>query len=288
MILEICGLISWSLYHQLFQAQAEIHLLKSEYTQARNIYTQIIETNSLDQDVSARAFSLLNMAHIDAMCGDMGEVFQKLNQAKDIFSIYTFPGGINWCRMILADIKLKEGKFDLANVKFQEYLHSIWGTDNQQESFCLERLADITAWPTPEMQTKWPVIYCGHVFKSKDKLALHKALLFLGDVFIADDDGETALNIYTVALEGFTYMDVHCSRAHCMIRLGDLANKQGHVSKAISFWMTARPLFEQSLQAKDVAQIDARLSNVDTAHQKALLQLNTPSSPQLVTEERNI
>jgi hypothetical protein len=61
-----------------------------------------------------------------------------------------------------------------------------------------------------------------------------------------------------------------------MVRLGDLANKQGHTSKAIGFWKTARPLFEQSLQAKDVAQIDVRLS---TAHQKSLLQLTTLSAP---------
>jgi hypothetical protein len=64
-----------------------------------------------------------------------------------------------------------------------------------------------------------------------------------------------------------------------MIRLGDLANKQGHISKAISLWQTARPLFEHSLQAKYVAQIDARLSSVETAHQKALLELATLHVP---------
>jgi hypothetical protein len=64
-----------------------------------------------------------------------------------------------------------------------------------------------------------------------------------------------------------------------MVRLGDLANEQGHTSKAIGFWKTARPLFEQSLQAKDVAQIDVRLSTVDKAHQKSLLQLTTLSAP---------
>jgi hypothetical protein len=74
-------------------------------------------------------------------------------------------------------------------------------------------------------------------------------------------------------------MDVHRSRAKCMVHLGDLANKQGHASKAIGFWTTAHPLFERSLQAKDVAQIDARLSTVDKACQKSLLQLITLSAP---------
>jgi hypothetical protein len=64
-----------------------------------------------------------------------------------------------------------------------------------------------------------------------------------------------------------------------MIRLGDLANEQDHTSKAIGFWTTARPLFERSLQAKDGAQIDVRLSTVDKAHWKSLLQLTTLSVP---------
>jgi hypothetical protein len=61
-----------------------------------------------------------------------------------------------------------------------------------------------------------------------------------------------------------------------MIRLGDLANEQGHTSKAVSLWQTARPLFEQSLQAIDVAQIDVRLSAAEKRDPEALTTLNAP------------
>jgi hypothetical protein len=122
-------------------------------------------------------------------------------------------------------------------------------------------------------------MYCGCAYKSKDKLQLHKALVFLGDMFLATKDDETATNLYIAALEGFTHMDVHHSRAQCMVRLGDLANEQGHTSKAIGFWTTACPLFEWSLQAKDVAQIDVRLLTINKAHQKSLLELTTLSAP---------
>ncbi|KAJ7309476.1 hypothetical protein DFH08DRAFT_899385 [Mycena albidolilacea] len=142
----------------------------------------------------------------------------------------------------------------------------------------LGRLADIKAWQDSEWHTRWPVMYCGYAYKTKDKWALHKALLFLGDVFLATKDNETATNLYIVALEGFTHMDVHRSRAECMVHLGDLANEQGHASKAIGFWKKARPLFEQSLQAKDVAEIDVKLSTVDKICQKSLLQLTTLSA----------
>ncbi|KAJ7796490.1 hypothetical protein B0H14DRAFT_3550792 [Mycena olivaceomarginata] len=181
-----------------------------------------------------------------------------------------------------AENNLERKKFDTAKSKFLESGER----NNQIESFRLERLADIRAWPTSEWQFKWPVVYCGYAYKSKEKLALHKALLFLGDVFIANKDEETATNVYIVALEGFTYMDIHQSRAQCMIRLGDLAEGQGHTSEAIAFWEEARPLFKRSLQAKNVAQIDARLSTVEKAHQKALLELVISHAPvHLVVEE---
>jgi hypothetical protein len=181
--------------------------------------------------------------------------------------------------MIEADIELTEEKFEMAKIKFKEILTFHWGRDNEVELFFLGRLADIRAWPASEWYLSWPVIYCGCAYKYKDKLELHKALLFLGDVFLASKDDETATNLYVVALEGFTHMDVYRSRAQCMVRLGDLANEQGHTSKAIGFWTTARPLFEQSLQAKDVAQIDVRLLAVDKAHLTSLLQLTTLRAP---------
>ncbi|KAJ7846201.1 hypothetical protein B0H14DRAFT_2772974, partial [Mycena olivaceomarginata] len=204
------------------------------------------------------------------------DVYHKLNQAKEIFKKFSSSGEKIYCNMTEADIELREKKFDLAKITFQECLHSIWGTDNEVESFCLERLANITAWPSSEWQFRWPVTYLGYGYKTKDNFALHKALLCLGDVFIINKDGKTAENLYMLALEGFTQMDIHCSRAQCMIRLGDLANKQGHTSKAISLWQTARPLFEQSLQATDVAQIDVKLSAAEKCDQEALTTLTGP------------
>jgi hypothetical protein len=203
--------------------------------------------------------------------------YRKLNKAKDIFQLQIYRPGIIYSTIFEANVELREEKFDSAKVKFLKCLHLARGTYNHGELFCLERLADIGAWPASEWDIRWPVMYCGHAYKSKDKVALHKALLFLGDVFLATKYDETATNLYIVALEGFTHMDIHHSRAQCMVHLGDLASKQGHTSKAINFWTAARPLFERSLQVKDVAQIDARLSTVDKTHQKSFLQLPTLS-----------
>jgi tetratricopeptide (TPR) repeat protein len=283
-ILSICGLSGGQLDYASTISQAENHLLKSEYAQARNIYIKIVETSSPNQNVVSYVTALLNIAQIDTKIGgDAEDVYHKLNQARKIFSTGTaFSLYIALCNTYIvyfnitqADLELREKKFDTAKGKFLKS----GGRDNQIESFCLERLADIRAWPASTWQSRWPVIYCAHAYKSKEKVALHKALLFLGDVFIADKDEETATNAYIVALEGFTHMDIHQSRAQCMIRLGDLAEGQGRISEAIAFWEAAQPLFEQSLQAKDVAQIDARLSTVEKDHQKALLELVTSHAP---------
>jgi hypothetical protein len=55
-------------------------------------------------------------------------------------------------------------------------------------------------------------------------------------------------------------MDVHRSRAECMLRLGDISNSHGDQLKAVELWHTARPLFERSSQAKQVQCVDERLA----------------------------
>ncbi|KAJ7719456.1 hypothetical protein B0H14DRAFT_3170635, partial [Mycena olivaceomarginata] len=275
-ILSICGLAGGTLDQAMVLQQGGIHVQKSEYAQARSINSQIIATVSPAQNPWIYATSLVNIAHIDMMCGDMVDVYHKLNQAKENLNKFAGSRQILSCNIIEADVKLREKKFDLAKIRFRECLHATGGIHNDVESFCLERLADITAWPSSEWQFRWPVTYLAYAYKTKNNFALHKALLCLGDVFIINKDGKTAANLYMLALEGFTQMDVHRSRAQCMIRLGDLANEQGHTSKAISLWQIARPLFERSLQATDVAQIDVRLSAAEKRDQEALTTLTGP------------
>ncbi|KAJ7023860.1 hypothetical protein C8F04DRAFT_1192984 [Mycena alexandri] len=80
-------------------------------------------------------------------------------------------------------------------------------------------------------------------------------------------------------------MDVHCSRAQCMLRLGDLADKRGELSTAIEFWKSARPLFERSSQAKDIAQIDLMLMAVEEAQRETLDKLAKLHPPELLLQE---
>ncbi|KAF8158746.1 hypothetical protein K438DRAFT_1860749, partial [Mycena galopus ATCC 62051] len=268
-LLHICGLLGSRLAHNITLDRAGIHLLKSEYTEARHLFCQVAETTSAEDDSFAYANSLLNVALIDAMTSKVKEdTYHKLQVAQEILRRGSIMI-ITFCDEVQARVELRDEKFASAKAKFQECLCLAWGTDAQVRNSCLEQLANIRAWPVNMWEYKWPIIYLAAT-KLKAKLDLHKALLFLGDVFIANNDENSAANLYQVALAGFTQMDVHHSRAQCMLRLGDLANKSGCTSEAITFWEAARPLFERTLQTKDVAQIDSRLATWEKDHHQAL------------------
>jgi hypothetical protein len=139
--------------------------------------------------------------------------------------------------------------------------------------------------------SNWTTVFLVHSVQRREKLGIYKALQFLGDVLLAQDDQQTATSLFTVALEGFTYMDVHRSRAGCMLRLGDISKGQGNLLKAVEHWTTARPLFEQSSQAKQVNNIDQRLAdvgdNVLEQHRKNLAHLAELTAPSGTVDEIN-
>jgi tetratricopeptide (TPR) repeat protein len=282
-IQAICGMLGGRTDIHIEGGRAEIHLLKSEYMDARSIFTQILQDS--DQDLLVSAHALVDIARIDVIIGAAEQHVQKnLNEATRIFSTLDhFRGGV-LCNMVLADLKLRERDIISAKPLFENVLHLTRGRQNEVISFALERLADRSRWKLKEYTATWPTVYLGHAQQSKRKLDLHKALFFLGDVFISQGDDDTGYSLFTVALEGFVCMDVHHSRAQCLFRLGDLANKKGDFSQAVELWTAARPFFERSSQAKDTAKIDGRLAELENK-QMALVHLAKLHFPETVFEE---
>ncbi|KAJ7855848.1 hypothetical protein B0H13DRAFT_1902893 [Mycena leptocephala] len=240
----ICGMQGGSFDSNIKIVEAQVHLLKSEYTDARSIHTQILQNS--DQDPHECAWALVNIAKIDVMTGATESAVQKyLNGAKTIFSNMKYFGGTS---------DLGRGTSPQ-----QDYIAGLSGKDHEVLTFCLERFADRDRWDSTESRSPW-------LPSTKHFYSLEMCPFPMETTIL-----HTA---YTVAMEGFVFMDVHRSRAQCLLRLGDLANEKGNFSEAAKHWTAARPLFKTSSQAKDVARIDARLTELEH-NQKALMQLHS-------------
>ncbi|KAJ7100546.1 hypothetical protein C8R44DRAFT_859395 [Mycena epipterygia] len=282
-LMQLCGLEGGPLDNGIMVNLAYIHMLKSEYQEARDIHVQLRNKSDPQQEYF-NAFTLMNIAEIDIMLdAEFFDVQKNLENAKTTFGTLGFTSGVNACEITLAALSLRDGKASTAEKVLQNYLKD--GHNSSLKAYCLERLADVSCrtltgihWPYT-----WTVIYLAFAHQGKTKLELYKALGFLGNVFLSQGDEQTAHNLFVVVLERFTYMDIHQSRANCMLHLGDIAKHRGDLVKAEELWKEARPLFERSSQMKDIVQIDTRLASINqdmsTTHQEALVQLTGLRTP---------
>jgi tetratricopeptide (TPR) repeat protein len=167
---------------------------------------------------------------------------------------------------LTAELCLHDGAIGLSNAMFAKCFVSSLDIQQELALLCAERLGDLSTGMNDIPTTlRWTGIFLGLALKCKEKRQTMQAFRCLGQIFSAKGDDETALNLFNVALDGFTFMDVHRWRADCMVRIGDILNDRGEVIKALELWKTARPLFERSSQMKDVIKIDTKIAEVDSA-----------------------
>jgi hypothetical protein len=267
--------------------QAEIHRHKSEYVEARSIHIRILEAASV-QDSHIYGFALVDVAEIDVMVGaPKDEVQRNCDRARTMFETAGFVEGVAMCDVILADLHLREGN-SLAAKTVLARCFKVTLEYSQIQSCCLERLGNASCWGGLDGMLCWPTVFLVHSLNKKEKFGIYKSIQFLGDVFLSQNDEHTATSLFAVALEGFTEMDVHRSRAECMLRLGDISMGHSDRLKAVEFWERARPLFECSSQVKQVQHINERLAGIskDVLEQhRNLARLAELSAPVETIEE---
>jgi hypothetical protein len=120
------------------------------------------------------------------------------------------------CDIILADLYLREGNSLAAKTILKRCL-KVTLEYSQVQTYCLKQLGDARCWGSLDGMSSWTTVFLVHSLKRKESLRIDKALQFLGDLFLSQEDKHTAISLFTVALEGFTQMDVHRSRAECML-----------------------------------------------------------------------
>ncbi|KAJ6521484.1 hypothetical protein DFH09DRAFT_1424951 [Mycena vulgaris] len=286
-LLTHCGMSGSELDSYIMDTQAETHKLKSEYVEARNIRTKLLHGHPIELFPRDHAFNLLNMAELNVLLGaPTEEVQSNIDTAKSIFNSINYLVYEMLCDAVMGALHLREGDLQSAKSLFHKCLSSSWVNYAELVNYCLERFGDRSLWGSTDQS--WTIVYLVHASKSNQKLDLHKALQFLGDLFQAEAAQDTAVSLLTVALEGFTQMDVHCSRAECMLGLGYISRDNGDLLKAAELWRTARSLFERSSQAKKVSLIDEELlripGDVLDEHTRSLALLSDIHAPSAALE----
>jgi tetratricopeptide (TPR) repeat protein len=143
-LLGLCDASGGQLDHTIMTDQAEIHRLKSEYNEAQNIHSRLLEEVSIDQDLYQHAFTLLNIAEIDVSAGAPMENLQKdIQTASKLFNTMGFVLAVTMCETILADLYLREGNIQGAENLLKKCIRSS-RTEAQITSYCLERLGDVS------------------------------------------------------------------------------------------------------------------------------------------------
>jgi tetratricopeptide (TPR) repeat protein len=287
-LVALCGMSGGRLDRSIMNDQAEVYKLKSEYPEAWSILSGLLEVASIEQDPYQHAFALLNISEIEVSIGTPEkDVERNIQTAMNIFNSRGLDMEVTMCETILSDLYLREGNLQTAEILLEKCIKS-WRIQPDIVSYCLERLGNVSRWNVHHASS-WTTVYFVHSLKFKEKLGIYKALQFLGDIFLADDDTETAVSLFAIALEGFTRMDVHRSRAECMLQLGDISRKHGNLLEAVELWEAAKPLFKQSSQAKQVEHIDGRLASIEAnvlvQHQKNLARLAELNAPSKAVED---
>ncbi|KAJ7108613.1 hypothetical protein C8R44DRAFT_803204 [Mycena epipterygia] len=265
-LLLVCGLQGGSADTSTQNYEAEIHLLKTEYAEAREIHQPIAATfQRRELPTYSSTFSLLNLAVIGVATGVEDEQLQhNIDTARGLFSTtLPFTRGLVFCDLAEADLNLRQGHLSLARTTFEQNLRA--GIHNFEEAatFCLERLANIGYGMNDLQPTlNWAALFLGLTLKTKNKLGIHNALKCLGDIYIVLGDDVTALSLFNVALSGFQFMDVQRRKGDCLARIADIYERKGDVQESIAWWTAARPLFEKALQRKEVERIDSKLASL--------------------------
>ncbi|KAJ7280848.1 hypothetical protein C8J57DRAFT_1711819 [Mycena rebaudengoi] len=247
--------------------QAEIHFVKSEYLESRKLQVAIL---SSCQPTSYNAIlANLNIAIIDIATGaDSKIIHQNVHIAQSHSKALHSYMGRYMCLSfdyVAADLCLRDEDLGTANAIFKKCFASSQHLSDLQ-LLCLERLGDLSTGMNDIRTTlRWTGIFLGLALNFKNKHQTMQAFRCLAQIFSVQGDNETALSLFNVAVDGFTFMDVHHWRADCMVRIADILNDHGEVMKAVELWKTARPLFEISSQMKDIIKIDAKLAEIDSA-----------------------
>ncbi|KAJ6591213.1 hypothetical protein DFH09DRAFT_1026273 [Mycena vulgaris] len=243
---------------------ADIYYRKTEYSEARRIHEEIVRSTSSERAPLFHATGNANLALVDILMdtSDEGPIVEHLDASRALYAKHTFHWGLLLCDLRTADLHLRRGERAVARGLYHSLIRTT-GIDNAMLGWCFSKFA------SPELRLdegappfRWTTVYFAHVRKLDNLAGIYDALRCFGDIFLAQDETETAASLFQAALDGFTHMDIHQNRAMCMFRLAQISRNRGETEAARDMWETARPLFMRSSQTQNVAAIDRKLRDL--------------------------
>ncbi|KAJ7041209.1 hypothetical protein C8F04DRAFT_1391314 [Mycena alexandri] len=245
----------------ILDVQADIHLMKSEYIEARKMHTRIASRTSPKISPKYHGNSLANIAFLDILTGsNETEICSSLDAAK---AVYVFLGDsrIQLCDWVTAELYLLQGEIEQARSAFEQTVFKTHSSDIRRD--CLASLADLKHGMSTLLATfRWAVVYLAFSRKSRDRVGTFQAFRRLADIFIRMDEEQTALELFRTGLEGATELDIHRLRAECMVGIGDIMVRRGDSGQAERMYKAAPPLFIAASRRKEASAVEERLGDL--------------------------
>ncbi|KAJ7067364.1 hypothetical protein C8F01DRAFT_666009 [Mycena amicta] len=244
--------------YMLMNTEADMHQVKTEYREAREIFSTIVQRTSAALSPSTYAYAVVNLAFVDVVTGGTSEsILSHVETARETFRVSRDTRGLQIAEICHAYLSLRDGDKERARTELARLFGQVSADDDELSFMCLTRLADpVYRLYNLDEAVSWATVFLAFALRKNNRLAVHQALRCLGDL---QDDDNDAINLLDTALDGFTAMDVHHSRAQCLDSLAKIDLRRGDRGKAEMLWATARPLFDRSQQTSDLERVDGLL-----------------------------
>ncbi|KAJ7599396.1 hypothetical protein C8J56DRAFT_916581 [Mycena floridula] len=240
-------------YYDVLSNRGQIHQFKSEYVESIAAFSEAADINWAGRILSDLSILLVELALTPCSLPAIRQRMELLGRDIPLQRRRITKEILN---LAWGNYYKHLGEFDQAKQHCLKSINAFSETDTVM--MCFQTLADVgLAEGDFGFALRYSMLYFALAQRSNDRPARLHALRRLGDV--VGHDEETSMSLFELCLEGFTKMDIHCGRAECLFRLGDIWSRKGETEKARESWMTARPLFERSSQGCGVERCVQRL-----------------------------
>jgi tetratricopeptide (TPR) repeat protein len=260
-----------------FDRMAEIHLQKTEYAEARQFTELIVKRTSRHRSPYFHANALRTLVQFDIIMGmDEAAIIPLLAASRELSTQLSWPHSLILCDILQCELDLRRGE-RLSAYPMLKDLASRADSDAEVVYLSLEILGELSNKLCGLEETaRWAATYFAFASKTNDIGHTYQALRYLGDIFLAQGDEDTALNVFQAVLDGSTEMNINRRRADCMSRIGDIILRRGDADQAKLTWEAARPLFARSSRATDVMGIDSKLAQLYRRDSEAASEISGP------------